>query len=258
MIGNIKLLSKKDLVSLMTIAYETLSCKDLDSFNSIVLGVLRLTPFEYSVCAHGDIIRERVNKQPDLFIVDVSYPDSYVKHYIENEYHVTDPIIYEYITRQKPINWSRSINCKSAGIEYVYSIDAHEFQFKDGWTFGDLEQDFRLGSLFWIGGPSCDHSKRTQAIIEYIVPFLSQTLKQIASRFSTNKVFRIRPHRLTSSELEVLKWLKEGKTTWEISVIMNRSERTIKFHVDNIKNKLNAVNRTQAVVIALREGIISF
>jgi LuxR family transcriptional regulator, quorum-sensing system regulator BjaR1 len=39
----------------------------------------------------------------------------------------------------------------------------------------------------------------------------------------------------------------DGKTDWKISVILTISEATARFHVDNARRKLDAVNRTQAV-----------
>jgi DNA-binding CsgD family transcriptional regulator len=61
---------------------------------------------------------------------------------------------------------------------------------------------------------------------------------------------------LSSREKEILKWLMEGKSTWDISTILQISERTVKFHVDNTMKKLDAVNRTHAVAIALREKLV--
>lgn len=57
-------------------------------------------------------------------------------------------------------------------------------------------------------------------------------------------------------EIEILNWLKLGKTNWETSVILNISERTVKFHVHNIMRKLNAVTRGHAVAKAIELGII--
>ncbi len=62
---------------------------------------------------------------------------------------------------------------------------------------------------------------------------------------------------LSPREREVLNWLKRGKTSWDISVILNVTERTINFHIDNIMKKLNAVSRTQAVTIAIEAELIS-
>lgn len=53
--------------------------------------------------------------------------------------------------------------------------------------------------------------------------------------------------RLTGRERDTLAWVAEGKSDWEISVILGLSETTVRFHVDNARRKLGAVNRTQAV-----------
>lgn len=52
---------------------------------------------------------------------------------------------------------------------------------------------------------------------------------------------------LTTRERDSLALVAEGKTDWEISVILSVSEPTARFHVDNARRKLGAVNRAQAV-----------
>ncbi len=73
-----------------------------------------------------------------------------------------------------------------------------------------------------------------------------------------NSLFSINPwlmdRRLTDRENEILRWVMEGKSTWDIAQILNITERTVKFHVDKIMKKLNAVNRAHAVAIALSMG----
>ncbi|GAB4407113.1 MAG: hypothetical protein OHK0032_02390 [Thermodesulfovibrionales bacterium] len=59
-------------------------------------------------------------------------------------------------------------------------------------------------------------------------------------------------------EIEVLKWAKEGKTNWEISVILGISERTVKFHIASILRKLDAVSRGHAIAKALELGVLKF
>jgi DNA-binding NarL/FixJ family response regulator len=61
---------------------------------------------------------------------------------------------------------------------------------------------------------------------------------------------------LTQREKEILSWLKNGKSSWDISVILGIRERTVNFHIDNIKQKLNATSRTQAVAIAVENELI--
>ncbi len=57
-----------------------------------------------------------------------------------------------------------------------------------------------------------------------------------------------KPHsELSPREKEVLGWLKRGKTSWDIARILNISERTVNYHVNNILQKLGVCSRLQAV-----------
>ncbi len=62
--------------------------------------------------------------------------------------------------------------------------------------------------------------------------------------------------RLTPRELEALRWTMEGKTAWETGSILGISERTAVLHVNNAMHKLGCVNKHQAVLKALRLGIL--
>ena len=61
---------------------------------------------------------------------------------------------------------------------------------------------------------------------------------------------------LTPRELEALRWTMEGKTAWEVGVILGIAERTAVLHVNNAMHKLGCVNKHQAVLKALRLGLI--
>ena len=61
---------------------------------------------------------------------------------------------------------------------------------------------------------------------------------------------------LTPRELEALRWTMEGKTAWEVGNVLGISERTAALHVNNATHKLGCVNKHQAVLKALRLGLI--
>ena len=64
------------------------------------------------------------------------------------------------------------------------------------------------------------------------------------------------PHALTLREREVLWWAALGKSALEIGGILHITKRTVDQHTHNAARKLGAVNRTQAVAVALRERLI--
>lgn len=61
---------------------------------------------------------------------------------------------------------------------------------------------------------------------------------------------------LTPRELEALEMLAEGLSNKQIAAHLNISEHTAKFHVNSILNKLSAGTRTEAVIRALRRGLL--
>jgi NarL family two-component system response regulator LiaR len=62
---------------------------------------------------------------------------------------------------------------------------------------------------------------------------------------------------LTERELEVLRQLAHGRTNREIAAALTVSEETVKTHVGNILAKLHLAHRTQAVIYALKQGLVS-
>jgi two-component system, NarL family, response regulator DegU len=62
---------------------------------------------------------------------------------------------------------------------------------------------------------------------------------------------------LTPREMEILKYIGQGYLNKQIAVELGISEQTIKNHVTSILRKLNANARTEAVVLALKQGLIT-
>jgi two-component system, NarL family, response regulator len=66
---------------------------------------------------------------------------------------------------------------------------------------------------------------------------------------------RMQMPELSDREVEVLRLLATGKSNQEIGKTLSITERTVKFHVNNILSKLEVRDRTQATLVALKRGI---
>jgi DNA-binding CsgD family transcriptional regulator len=61
---------------------------------------------------------------------------------------------------------------------------------------------------------------------------------------------------ISTREIDCLKWIAAGKTAWEASVILGISERTVRFHLNGAREKLNCMTTTQAVAKAVSQLLI--
>ena len=85
---------------------------------------------------------------------------------------------------------------------------------------------------------------------------------RILANYFHSHVLRINGHNsdrdilISAKELDCLKWTAAGKTAWEASVILGISERTVRFHLNTAREKLNCATTTQAVAKAIANQLI--
>ncbi len=78
----------------------------------------------------------------------------------------------------------------------------------------------------------------------------------ISSQVARKLADRVKQPGLTPRELEVLQVVAKGMRNKEIAASLNISEETVQGHVKNILSKLQVHDRTEAVTVAIRRGII--
>ena len=106
---------------------------------------------------------------------------------------------------------------------------------------------------FAIGFPSND----TKELLHGVVYNSCHILFYWLSNSSKDDMQYVSPIiKLTAREHEILNWISEGKTSQEVSSVLGISPKTVNLHAENIIRKLNASNRTNAVVRAISLGLI--
>ena len=88
-----------------------------------------------------------------------------------------------------------------------------------------------------------------------IAPVLAQ---KMLNTFEIGKSgsLQLVPPPLTERELKVIRALARGKSDRQIATTLGISEKTVRNHTSNIYRKLHIFDRTQAVIYAIREGVI--
>jgi DNA-binding NarL/FixJ family response regulator len=81
--------------------------------------------------------------------------------------------------------------------------------------------------------------------------------KRIPAEIASHLADHMGDEALTEREIEVLRAIAEGNRNRDIANQLFISEETVKVHIKHIMEKLNASDRTQAVAIGVRRGIIA-
>jgi LuxR family quorum-sensing system transcriptional regulator SolR len=110
----------------------------------------------------------------------------------------------------------------------------------------------RLGTLLQLEQLAGRFVSKHLFFVNMIIPYLHVHLTHRPAGLASTGTRQS----LTRKEREVLHWIVEGKTAWEVGRILSMSERTVKFHLGNIYSKLDVANRAQAVTKANRLRLI--
>ena len=109
-----------------------------------------------------------------------------------------------------------------------------------------------------VFGEEVVHAIRGVAVGETVLsPSISQQVIKHALKYSTKPIRLDSGNRVTCRELEILKLAAEGLSNKDIALKLNLSLRTVKGYLVEIFSKLNVGSRTEAVITALRAGIIT-
>jgi DNA-binding CsgD family transcriptional regulator len=251
-------LPKQDAIYLLGLVSLSVHCKDKEEFIKLVNKLTYLMSYDFAICALGTMDERGVLQLYE--VVNISYPKTWVNTYLDERYYRIDPILKENFTRFTLQYWADTYK-KIHFSKDLLSLK-EKFGLKRGYSFGVRDLRWSGGSLFSVSGQYLEHHIRTKAILTYILPFFHQALVRILDYDHIKRVPVLdqdqvkRVPVLSPREIEILNWLKLGKSNWDISNILKISERTVRFHVKNIMKKLNATNKIHAVAIAIGQRLI--
>jgi DNA-binding CsgD family transcriptional regulator len=154
--------------------------------------------------------------------------------------HATRPVVWEHVWRRR--NLSKEQVTVVEGFKHLGLCKGITFPLQHS---GGPHQVMALSKRHNDG----DDLKRLPLLQAFCTQAWSRYLELAGDCFQSTTI-------LSSREIEILNWMKEGKSNWDIAEILNLSIKTVEYHVSNVLKKLGAPNRITAVVTALRHGII--
>ncbi len=189
-------------------------------------------------------------------LVAMTYSADWQKHYAQSDYVDIDPVVRAGIGGILPIDWA-SLDRSHPTVRKFFG-EAQEF--KVGGQGLSVPVRGRHGefALFSVTS-NMSHQEWTRLKERYMRDFMLfaynfHTFALDAEHIEVGDEFR---DKLSFREVECLRWTAMGKSAWDTGQIMGVSERTVKFHLENARTKLKAMNTTHAVSKAIALNLIT-
>jgi two-component system, NarL family, response regulator DegU len=207
-------------------------------------GVKRILEFEksFQVIAEGDDGNEALKIveefHPDVVIMDINMPHV-------NGVEATGHLVEKYPDTKVII---LSIHDDENYVTHALKTGAR------GYLLKEMDADTLIEAVRVVAdGGSYLHPKVTHSLVR---EYRRLSTREANGGYTDVQTIEIRRplHLLTRRECEVLQMLADGKSNRAIGESLFISEKTVKNHVSNLLQKMNVNDRTQAVVVAIKNG----
>jgi LuxR family quorum sensing-dependent transcriptional regulator len=203
-------------------------------FNSFILT--RLAPFS----------SERFSEMVQLSTL----PQVFVEEYTAQEYIRDDQIVHKSVGIDFSFDWRNDELITNSPLEKSLISFRHDIGIHNVSMF-PVRGPYGTNACLAVVQSVSDLSKRDRAGLHMIAQYaFAKVSGMVAPDHSKYR-------KLTNREHEVLTWVASGKSAWEIGEILGISKRTVDEHSQTACHKLGAVNRTQAVAIAVQAHLIN-
>lgn len=183
--------------------------------------------------------------------IRLTYPASWIKQYLQNNYVDVDPVLREGFGRALPFLWSELTVGSDRELAFLHDALAHGVG-PFGVSIPVIGKHGHRG-LFSISFSRSQEEWDT--FVAANLPLLVEIATRLHQRVIRDVFGEDRPH-LSARELEVLRWTALGKDAGEIAAILNISFHTTRGYLKSVRHKLDCVTAAQAVSRAINLGLL--
>ena len=227
---------------------QLLDCTDEAAWRDTLFTLARRQGFDQVV--YG-VVGSRQDKLESAFLQS-NYSSSWRDRYDADRLHYVDPTVTHCLSSSLPIVWQPDTFSGVRQREFYEEACGHGI--RSGITFPIHGPNGEFGVVSFASDALPDPREAAHAIAS--LALIRDYAFESSLRFMRPQQLQDKP-RLTKRELEVLKWVMVGKSSWEISKITNCSEATVNFHIGNVRQKFGVSTRQQALVKAIGMGILT-
>lgn len=229
---------------IMTVLVECTGVKTADQFARVVEGSFRaVLPHELMLCGIGGISRQGNHIRK---ILNFNYPLEYFEPLRDEEGRLDSPLMKRWRETQEPQLFQSGCDDHDFPDDWVRLFNKYDLRNTIG--HGVLDVGGVFSSFFIFSRMPGEIGPHHAFLVKLLTPHLHFALAHVLTTVEEYQGNLGKSRKaLSERQREILYWLNEGKTNWEIAKILNLSELNVKYHIDQIFLKLEVRSRAQAV-----------
>lgn len=216
-------------------------------FISLLEEIAHELGFDY--WAYG--VRKSFNQSGKQPVFINNYPKAWNDIYKSSNYFKIDPTVIHGLRSTQMLHWNE---------DTFHSVpkfweDVRSFDIVEGISLSQVDIKGRTGMLTFAS-TELNHSTKSLNKYSPIIFWLAQYTHQFLSEELLKTDIKSHALSLSIREQDILRWIAEGLTSYEIGLNLKLSESTIKYHIANILKKLEVPNKAAAINKSIRLHLI--
>lgn len=185
-----------------------------------------------------------------------TYPDAWVRHYLDRRYYEIDPVFIQARSSVMPFIWDRSVLGMHTSTEQqrLFS-EAQEFGINGGFTIPIPDGEGDVATLSFATTQDGELLQRTLGERRHLLHLAAMYFHINAGR-QLGPTADIDRRLLSAQETACLQRMARGEDTGNIGDVLGLSRRHVVWHLRSAKRKLKAATLPQAVALALKNRLI--
>jgi LuxR family transcriptional regulator, quorum-sensing system regulator SdiA len=240
------------LIQFMAVAQ---GCRNSEELVLELEKVLGVYGFDY----YGVVRTPKPDQNPLSLVMAGRWPDKWPQIYMSKKLILIDPAVRYLAQAHRPFRWSEALPAFKDDPHFKrmqkMMADAYKFGLEEGYIFPIHGRGGILGNMT-IGGRPVELSAIEIMLFDTVAKCAFWRLMELNGEAETLLSAPKVDVRLTRRELEILNYLGEGMTSNEMSKLLDISNHTVDWYVNELQDKLSAKNRQHMVGLAIRLGLI--
>lgn len=186
-----------------------------------------------------------------------TYSEDWNRRFFEKAYFEVDPVCLKMEDARSPFYWQDCFDEHEKVVGWSrlgrqFQSESRDLELVRGLTIPIDNVDAKSSISFCgreaMDGPGVMHMLHLTGI------YFQQRILSLSGVLSADRPVNV--VRLTPREEEVLRWYANGKSAWDISVVLDVSEAAVRFHLANVRGKYGVSSSVHATALAISRNDI--